>query len=211
MLKEQEDVFFYITLMNENYVHPAMPAGGEDGILKGMYLLQDGADGKAPRVQLLGSGTILREVIAGAELLRNDLGVSADIWSATSFTQLRREGIEVERWNMLHPTGKQRRSYVDECLADRPGPVIAASDYMRTFGDQIRPYVPRRYRVLGTDGFGRSDYRKRLRSFFEVDRYYIALAALKSLADDEQIPVSRVADAIEKYDIDPEKPNPATV
>jgi pyruvate dehydrogenase E1 component len=211
MLKQQEDVFFYITLMNENYVHPAMPAGGEDGILKGMYLLQDGADGKAPRVQLLGSGTILREVIAGAELLRNDLGVSADIWSATSFTQLRREGIEVERWNMLHPTGKQRRSYVDECLADRPGPVIAASDYMRTFGDQIRPYVPRRYRVLGTDGFGRSDYRKRLRSFFEVDRYYIALAALKSLADDEQIPVSRVADAIEKYDIDPEKPNPATV
>ena len=211
MLKEQEDVFFYITLMNENYVHPAMPAGAEEGILKGMYLLQDGTDGKAPRVQLLGSGTILREVAAGAELLRNDFGVSADVWSAPSFTELRREGIEVERWNMLHPTSKQRRSYVDECLADRPGPVVAASDYMRTFADQIRPYVPRRYRVLGTDGFGRSDYRERLRSFFEVDRYYIALAALKSLADDEQIPLSRVADAIKKYDIDPEKPNPATV
>jgi pyruvate dehydrogenase E1 component len=144
-------------------------------------------------------------------LLRNDLGVSADIWSAPSFTQLRREGIEVERWNMLHPTSKQRRSYVDECLAERPGPVIAASDYMRTFADQIRPYVPRRYRVLGTDGFGRSDYRERLRNFFEVDRYYIALAALKSLADDEQIPSSCVADAIKKFGIDPEKPNPATV
>jgi pyruvate dehydrogenase E1 component len=197
--------------MNENYVHPAMPAGAEEGILKGMYLLQDGADGKAPRVQLLGSGTILREVRAGAELLRNDFGVSADVWSAPSFTQLRREGIEVERWNMLHPTSKQRRSYVDECLADRPGPVVAASDYMRTFADQIRPYVPRRYRVLGTDGFGRSDYRERLRNFFEIDRYYVALAALKSLADDEQIPLSRVADAIKKYAIDPEKPNPATV
>ena len=211
MLKEQEDVFFYITLMNENYVHPTMPAGAEEGILKGMYLLQDGKDGKAPRVQLLGSGTILREVAAGAELLRNDFGVSADVWSAPSFTELRREGIETERWNMLHPTSKQRRSYVDECLADRPGPVVAASDYIRTFADQIRPYVPRRYRVLGTDGFGRSDYRERLRSFFEVDRYYVALAALKSLADDEQIPLSRVADAIKKYDIDPEKPNPATV
>jgi pyruvate dehydrogenase E1 component len=211
MLTNQEDVFFYITLMNENYVHPAMPAGAEDGILKGMYLLEDGTNGKAPRVQLLGSGTILREVTAGAELLRNDFGVAADVWSAPSFTQLRRQGIEVERWNMLHPTSKQRRSYVDECLADRPGPVIAASDYMRTFADQIRPYVPRRYRVLGTDGFGRSDWRERLRNFFEVDRYYIALAALKSLADDEQIPLSRVADAIKKYDIDPEKPNPATV
>jgi pyruvate dehydrogenase E1 component len=153
----------------------------------------------------------LREVIGAAELLRNDLGVSADVWSAPSFTELRREGIEIERWNMLHPTSKQRRSYVDECLADRPGPVIAASDYMRTFADQIRPYVPRRYRVLGTDGFGRSDYRERLRNFFEVDRYYIALAALKSLADDEQIPLSRVADAIKKFGIDPEKPNPATV
>jgi pyruvate dehydrogenase E1 component len=211
MLKEQEDVFYYITLMNENYTHPSMPAGAEAGILKGMYLLQDGTDGKRPRVQLLGSGTILREVIGAAELLRNDLGVSADVWSAPSFTELRREGIEIERWNMLHPTSKQRRSYVDECLADRPGPVIAASDYMRTFADQIRPYVPRRYRVLGTDGFGRSDYRERLRNFFEVDRYYIALAALKSLADDEQIPLSRVADAIKKFGIDPEKPNPATV
>ncbi len=211
MLKEQEDIFYYITLMNENYHHPAMPAGAQESILKGMYLFRDGSNGKAPRAQLMGSGTILREVIAAADLLHDDFGVAADIWSVPSFTELRREGIETERWNMLHPSGKQRRSYVETCLADRPGPVVAASDYIRTFADQVRPYIPRRYKVLGTDGFGRSDYRKRLRNFFEVDRYYVALAALKALADDEQIPVSRVADAIKKYEIDPEKPNPATV
>ena len=211
MLKEQEDIFYYITLMNENYHHPAMPAGAEESILKGMYLFRDGSNGKAPRAQLMGSGTILREVIAAADLLHDDFGVAADIWSVPSFTELRREGIETERWNMLHPSLKQRRSYVETCLADHPGPVVAASDYIRTFADQVRPYVPRRYKVLGTDGFGRSDYRKRLRNFFEVDRYYVALAALKALADDEQIPVSRVADAIKKYEIDPEKPNPATV
>ena len=139
-------------------------------------------------MQLLGSGTILREVIAAADLLRDDFGVAADVWSVPSFTELRRDGIETERWNMLHPTEPQRRSYVETCLADRPGPVVAATDYIRAFADQIRPYVPRRYRVLGTDGFGRSDYRERLRSFFEVDRYYVAVAALKSLADEEQIP-----------------------
>jgi pyruvate dehydrogenase E1 component len=212
MLAEQQDVFYYITLMNENYVHPAMPEGAEHGILKGMYPLTNGAsNGKGPRVQLLGSGTILREAIAAADLLRDDFGVAADVWSVPSFTELRRDGIDVERWNMLHPTAPQRRSYVETCLADRPGPVVAATDYIRTFADQIRPWVPHRYRVLGTDGFGRSDYRARLRSFFEIDRHYIAVAALRSLADEEQVPASRVDAAIKKYDIDPEKPNPATV
>ena len=212
MLAEQEDVFYYITLMNENYVHPEMPEGAQEGILKGMYpLTNGGGNGKGPRVQLLGSGTILREAIAAADLLRDDFGVAADIWSVPSFTQLRRDGIDTERWNMLHPTEPQRRSYVETCLADRPGPVVAATDYIRAFADQIRPYVPRRYRVLGTDGYGRSDYRERLRSFFEIDRHYITVAALRSLAEEEQIPASRVAAAIKKYEIDPEKPNPATV
>ena len=212
MLTEQQDVFYYITLMNENYVHPAMPEGAQEGILKGMYPLSNGgSNGKGPRVQLLGSGTILREAIAAADLLRDDFGVAADVWSVPSFTELRRDGIDVERWNMLHPMEPQRRSYVETCLADRPGPVIAATDYIRAFADQIRPYVPRRYRVLGTDGYGRSDYRARLRSFFEIDRHYITVAALRALADEEQIPASRVDAAIKKYDIDPEKPNPATV
>jgi len=211
MLKNQEDVFYYITLMNENYQHPAMPEGVEEGILKGMYLLRDGGKAKGARVQLLGSGTILREVVAAADLLLNDYGVISDVWSVPSFTELRREGLEVERWNMLHPTSAQRRSHVETCLADRPGPAIAASDYIKAFADQIRSCVPKRYRVLGTDGFGRSDYRVRLRNFFEVDRYYVAIAALKSLADEESIPASTVAAAIKKYGIDPEKPSPVTV
>jgi pyruvate dehydrogenase E1 component len=211
MLQEQEDVFYYITLMNENYVHPPMPEGAAEGILKGMYLLRDGGTGKAPRVQLMGSGTILREVLAGADLLRNDFGIIADVWSVPSFTELRREGLEAERWNLLHPTSPQRKSYVETCLGERQGPVVAASDYIKTFADEIRPFVGRRYRVLGTDGFGRSDYRAQLRSFFEVDRHWVALAALKTLADEEQIPAARVADAIKKYEIDPEKPSPVTV
>ena len=211
MLTEQQDVFYYITLMNENYVHPAMPEGAQEGILKGMYLFADGGGNGKPRVQLLGSGTILREAIAAADLLREDFGVAADVWSVPSFTELRRDGIDVERWNMLHPTVPQRRSYVECCLADRPGPIVAATDYIRAFADQIRPYVPRRYRVLGTDGYGRSDYRARLRSFFEIDRHYLTVAALKSLAEEEQIPASAVEAALKKYDIDPDKPNPATV
>jgi pyruvate dehydrogenase E1 component len=197
--------------MNENYRHPAMPAGAEEGILKGMYLLRDGGKGKDARVQLLGSGTILREVIAAADLLQNDYGVCSDIWSVPSFTQLRRDGLEVERWNMLHPTSAQRRSYVETCLADRAGPAIAATDYVKAFADQIRPSMPKRYRVLGTDGYGRSDYRVRLRNFFEVDRYYVAIAALKALADEETVPASTVAAAIKKYGVDPEKPIPTSV
>jgi pyruvate dehydrogenase E1 component len=210
MVAEQEDVFFYITLMNENYEHPALPEGAEAGILRGMYLLRE-ASGTAggPSVQLLGSGTILREALAGADLLAADYGVAADVWSATSFTELRRNGLAAERWNMLHPTEPPRRSYVEDCLAERRGPVIAATDYIKTFADQIRPFVPGRYRVLGTDGYGRSDYRRNLRRFFEVDRHYVAVAALASLARDGTIPAATVADAISRYGIDPGKPDPA--
>jgi pyruvate dehydrogenase E1 component len=213
MMQEQEDVFYYITVMNENYAQPELPAGAETGILKGMYLLKEGNPGKKSRVQLLGSGTILREVVAAAALLEQDFGVAADIWSATSFTELRREGLECDRWNMLHPTEKSRPSYVESCLKDRVGPVVAATDYMKAFADQIRPFVPRTkfYRVLGTDGFGRSDTREKLRAFFEVDRHYVVVAALKALADQREIEASVVADAIKKYGIDPGKPSPVTV
>ncbi|HET6469855.1 MAG TPA: pyruvate dehydrogenase (acetyl-transferring), homodimeric type [Geminicoccaceae bacterium] len=212
MYAEQEDVFYYLTVMNENYPHPAMPEGAEEGILKGMYLFRAGEGAKkAPRVQLLGSGTILREVIAGADQLRDDWGVVADVWSCPSFTELRREAIDVERWNLLHPTETPRQSWVESCLAGREGPVVAASDYMRLFADQIRPYVSRRFRVLGTDGFGRSDYRKKLRHFFEVDRNWVTVAALETLAKEGTVPKAKVAEAIRKYGLDPEKPNPATV
>jgi pyruvate dehydrogenase E1 component len=211
MYVDQEDVFYYLTLMNENYGHPPMPEGCEDGIRRGMYLFSEagGLPDDAPRVQLLGSGTILREVIAAAELLASDFGVAADVWSAPSFTELRRDGLAAERWNMLHPLDEPRRSYVEACLADRPGPVVAASDYIRAFADQIRPFVPRRYQVLGTDGFGRSDYRRKLRAHFEVDRHYVTVAALHALAADGAVPAKVVAGAIERYDIDPDRPDPA--
>jgi pyruvate dehydrogenase E1 component len=191
-----------------------MPAGVEADILKGMYLLREAPvakKDKSPKVQLLGSGTILREVIAAADLLEADFGVKADIWSATSFNELRRDGIDVERWNMLHPVAAPRESHVRKCLKDRTGPVIAATDYMRAFGDQIRPYVPGRYVVLGTDGYGRSDTRRNLRRFFEVDRHYVAVAALKALADEGTISIEKVAEAIDRYGIDVNKPNPTTV
>jgi len=209
MVQEQEDVFYYVTLMNENYAHPAMPKGAEAGILKGMYLFSEGkGDKKAPRVQLLGSGTILREVIAGAELLQKDFGVSADVWSCPSFNELRRDGMDAERWNMLHPESAPRKSHVEACLESHAGPVVAATDYMRSFADQIRPYVKRTYKVLGTDGFGRSDFRRALRSFFEVDRHYVAVAALKALAEDGKVPASTVAQAIGKYGIDADRRSP---
>jgi pyruvate dehydrogenase E1 component len=210
MVGEQEDVFYYLTLMNENYRHPPMPEGAEEGILRGMYPLRTSSV-EGPRVQLLGSGTILREVMAGAELLESDFGVAADVWSVTSFTELRRDGNEVERWNMLHPKEEPRQAYVAQCLAERQGPVVASTDYIRTFADQIRQWVPGRYRVLGTDGFGRSDFRRALRRFFEVDRHYVALAALKELADAGEIDADRVAEAIIRYEIDPEAPLPTTV
>jgi len=207
MYEKQENVFYYLTVMNENYEQPAMPQGVEDGILKGMYLLRSGGK-KKKKVQLMGSGTILREVIAAADLLEADWGVDADIWSATSFTELRREALDVDRWNRLHPLEDQKTCYVEQCLKGRRGPVIAASDYMKAFADQIRKWVPARYEVLGTDGFGRSDTRANLRRHFEVDRYHVTVAALKALADEEQMPAGKVAEAIEKYGIDVNRTNP---
>ena len=220
MVTNQEDVFYYITVMNENYPHPGLPEGAAEGILKGMYLFKPGAKHKAGtsadkplRVQLLGSGTILREVIAAGELLDKDWNVSADIWSCTSFTELRREGLDCERWNLLHPTELPRESWVEKSLKGSSGPLVASSDYIKTFAEQIRPFIPRgrAYRVLGTDGFGRSDTRERLRDFFEVDRHWVAVAALKALADQGDVKASVVAAAIKKYGIDPNKPNPVTV
>jgi len=210
MYQEQESCFYYITVMNENYLQPAMPEGAAEGILKGLHRVETGA-GEGPRVQLLGAGAILREALAAADLLTRDFGVTADVWSVTSFNELRRDGIDCERWNLLHPDAKPRVSYVTAQLSGTEGPVIAATDYIRTYADQIRPYVPRRYTALGTDGFGRSDMRSQLRKFFEVNRYYIALAALKALADEGAIPVAKVMQAIQSYRIDPDKPNPATV
>jgi len=213
MYAEQEDVYYYITVMNENYAHPPMPEGAEQGILKGMYLLREGeAKKNQPRVQLLGSGTILREVIAGAELLEREFGIAADIWSVTSFNELRRDGLSVERWNMLHPEAPPRSSYVEECLKGREGPIVAATDYMKVFADQIRAFLPAQsYMVLGTDGFGRSDTREQLRRFFEVDRHFVTVAALKALADQEVVPQSKVTQAIRQYGIDPDKPEPSKV
>jgi pyruvate dehydrogenase E1 component len=210
MYAEQEDVFYYITLMNENYEHPAMPEGSQEGILKGMYLLRDAGETSGLHVQLLGSGTILREVIAAADLLA-EFGVSADIWSCPSFTELRREGLAAERWSLLHPDQPARQSYVAQCLDGREGPAVAATDYMKSFAEQIRPFIGRCYHVLGTDGFGRSDYRRMLRAFFEVDRRYIALAALKALADEGKLDAAVVVQALRKFEIDPEKPDPTRV
>ncbi|HEX9584932.1 MAG TPA: pyruvate dehydrogenase (acetyl-transferring), homodimeric type [Gammaproteobacteria bacterium] len=214
MFKEQENIFYYLTVMNENYTHPEMPKDAEAGILKGMYLLPGSGKKRKkdqPTVQLMGSGTILREVMEAARLLESDFGVAADVWSATSFTELRREGDDARRWNLLHPDESPRQSYVEKCLANRAGPVVAASDYVRMFAEQIRPFVKRNYVTLGTDGFGRSDVRRQLRKFFEVDRFYVAVAALKALSDEGAVPVKTVVEAIRKYDIDPEKPNPLTV
>ena len=202
MCEEQEDVFYYLTVMNENYVQPPLPAGVENGILRGVYLLREGPAGAVPRLQLLGSGAILREVLAAADLLSADFGVAADVWSVTSFTELRREGLETERWNRLHPTATPRRSHLETSFEGRQGPFVAASDYMRAFADQIRPFVPGSYTVLGTDGFGRSDYRVKLRRFFEVDRQHVAVAALKALADEGTIEPAVVQSAIERYAID---------
>lgn len=210
MYVDNESIFYYITLMNENYVHPDMPAGVEDKILKGLYLLQSTANKSATqgRVQLLGSGTILNEVIAAAKLLEEDFQVGSDVWSATSFNLLTREGQEAERWNLLHPEETPRIPYVTACLKNQEGPVIAATDYIKQYADQIRAFVPKAYTVLGTDGYGRSDSRKQLRHFFEVDRYFIAFTALKSLVDEGIFPADKLLIAREKYKINPEKPNP---
>ena len=214
MYVDGEDVFYYITVMNENYVMPKMPRGVEQGILKGMYLLKTGGRGKV-RATLLGSGTILREVLAAAEMLEKDYGVPADVFSVPSFSELRREALDCERWNLLNPDKPPRVSYVEQCFADREGPFIAATDYMRAVPDQIRQWVPggqgggaARYTVLGTDGFGRSDARAALRHHFEVDRRFVVLAALKALADDGKVDRATVARAMQALEIDPAKPNP---
>jgi pyruvate dehydrogenase E1 component len=210
MYEDNEKVFYYLTLMNENYVHGAMPEGAEEGIRRGMYLLREGKGKtkKSPRVQLLGSGTILREVEAAAELLRDDFGVAADVWSVTSFNELRRQGLRLDRDEILNPDQERERSWVEKCLNGRDGPVIASTDYMRAFADQIRPWVHAPYTVLGTDGFGRSDSRQKLRHFFEVDRYFVVLAALSALRKDGKVEASTVKKAIEKYGIDTDKPYP---
>jgi pyruvate dehydrogenase E1 component len=215
MLDEQQDIFYYLTLMNENYSHPAMPEGAREGILRGMHLLsQTPKRSRKPVVQLLGSGTILQEVRAAAELLESDWGVLSDVWSVTSFSELRRDGIEAERWNMLHPQDKPRTAFVTDQLDGRRGPVIASTDYIRSVPDQIRQWVTgtgHRYRTLGTDGYGRSDFRAALRRFFEVDRWYVTVAALRELAEEGTIDPSVVAQAIEKYGIDVEAPIPTRV
>ncbi len=209
MVEEQEDVYYYMTLMNENYQHPEMPEGCEEGIRKGMYLLRKSKKRKGQKVQLMGSGTILREVLAAADMLEEDFGVRADVWSVTSFTELSRDAMACERHNMLNPLEEPKVPYVTQLINERgDDPVIASTDYVRAFADQVRAYVPGKYKVLGTDGYGRSDFRKKLRDFFEVDRRYIAVAALKALADENKSDSKTVAEAIKKYDIDPNKANP---
>jgi len=211
MVQQQENVYYYITSMNENYVMPAMPEGVEDGIKKGMYPFStDKAKKGEHKIQLFGSGTILREVIEAADLLKKDWKVSADVWSITSYNELAREAVDCERWNMLNPGKKARVPYITQQLKDCKGPVVASSDYIRTVSNQVRQYVPATYTVLGTDGFGRSDTRKNLRRHFEINSFYVVVAALKTLADEGTIPASKVSDAIKKYGIDTKKPNPLT-
>ena len=203
MIEAKEDVFYYLTVMNENYVHPALPAGAQEGILRGLYKLQarEGA-----KVQLLGSGTILREVIAAGDLLEKDWGIAASVWSVTSFSELARDWMEVERSNRLNPLAQKTSSWVEQQLAGSEGPVVAASDYVRAVAELIRGCVPRKYVALGTDGFGRSDTRAALRDFFEVSREHIAVAALAALADEGAVARETVAVALQRYGIDPVRP-----
>ena len=210
MFLNKENIFFYITVMNENYTHPKMPDGVEGDILKGMYIFKRAKQSRkqTPRVQLLGSGTILRESLAAADMLEKDFGILSDVWSVTSFNELAREGRDKARWNLLHPKDEPKIGHVEKCLKDMVGPVVAASDYVRNYAEQIREFVPGPYYVLGTDGFGRSGTRKQLRSFFEVDRRYIVLTAIKALAEEQSLPTSVISDVIEKYSIDSEKINP---
>jgi len=202
MVEEKQDCYYYITAMNENYSHPAMPEDVEEGILKGAYRLRKSGKKLKNRVQLMGSGTILREAEAAAAMLEDEWKVAADVWSATSFTELTREGQECERHNRLHPEAKAKTPYITAALEERGGPVIAATDYIQAYPDQIRRFVPGSFTTLGTDGYGRSDTRAALRRFFEVDAAHIVVAALKSLADEDAIPASKVKEAIEKYGID---------
>ena len=210
MMEEQENVYYYLTVMNEAYAQPAMPKGKdvEDGIMRGMYLLDSTGKPGELHVQLMGSGTILREVREAAAILKEDFGVSADIWSVTSFNELRRDGLAVERDNRLHPTRKPKASFVEQCLDKRQGPVVAATDYMKLYADQIRQWVPAPYKVLGTDGFGRSDSRRKLRQFFEVDRHWVAYTALSALVEQGKLKPKVLTDALKAFGIDPAKTNP---
>jgi pyruvate dehydrogenase E1 component len=209
MVEQQDNVYFYLTLLNENYPMPGLTPGTEEQIIKGMYLCKPGSKNKQ-RVQLLGSGTILRESIAAQELLEKDWGVAADVWSCPSFNELTRDGQDAERWNLLHPLETPRVSFVGQQLEEHAGPVVASTDYMKAYAEQIRPFIPkgRTYKVLGTDGFGRSDFRVKLREHFEIDRHYIVVAALKALSEDGTLPVAKVAEALKKYAIKTEKVNP---
>jgi len=210
MVEKQENIYFYITLLNENYAMPGIQQGTEEQIIKGMYLLAPSKQAQGAKVQLLGSGTILRESLAAQELLAADWGVAADVWSCPSFNELARDGQDADRWNLLHPTDAPRASFVEQQLGKSEGPVVASTDYMKAYAEQIRPFVPkgRTYRVLGTDGYGRSDFRSELRKHFEIDRHYIVVAALKALADDGKAKPAQVAEAIKKYGIDADKTNP---
>jgi pyruvate dehydrogenase E1 component len=217
MVERQENVFYYITLLNENYAMPGLTPGTEAQIVKGMYLLKEGGQGlakgqagTAPRVQLLGSGTILRESVAAQELLEKDWGVAANVWSCPSFNELTRDGQDAERWNLLHPLDTPRVPFVGQQLEKHTGPVVASTDYMKAYAEQIRSFIPRgrTYKVLGTDGFGRSDFRSKLREHFEINRHYIVVAALKALSEEGTVPVAKVAEAIKKYGIHADKVNP---
>jgi pyruvate dehydrogenase E1 component len=209
MVEKQDNVFYYLTLLNENYPMPGLKPGTEEQIIKGMYLLEEGAK-KTPRVNLLGSGTILRESIAARALLEQEWGVAANVWSCPSFNELARDGLDADRWNLLHPTATPRVPFVAQQLGPHAGPVVASTDYMKLYADQIRAFIPkgRTYRVLGTDGFGRSDFRTKLREHFEVDRHYVVVAALKALSDEGSVPPAKVAEAIAKYKLNADKINP---
>ncbi len=212
MYQQKENCFYYITTMNENYAHPEMPEGVEEGIIRGIYKLIEGKKAtKKKKVQLMGAGTILREVEAAAQLLRDNHGVESDVWSVTSVNELTRDGQRAERWNRYHPDQPPRKAYLTEVMETSEGPFIISTDYVKNYSEQLRPYVPGPYYVLGTDGFGRSDSRAKLRQFFEVDRFYVTITALKALADEGVIPVKEVLAAIKKYNIDPEKADPMTV
>jgi pyruvate dehydrogenase E1 component len=210
MYEQRENVFYYITVMNENYTHPDMPKGVEEGIVKGMYVFKEEKSKAKTHVQLMGCGTILREVITAAQMLKDDYGVTSDIWSVTSFNELRRDGLSVERYNALHPQKKAKESFVASQLKGKQGPIIVATDYMRLYAEQIRPFVSNRFVTLGTDGYGRSDTRQKLRHFFEVDAKFIALAALNALADEGSIDKLKVVDAMQRYQINPDKLDPVT-
>jgi pyruvate dehydrogenase E1 component len=211
MYTKQENKFYYITAMNENYSHPEMPVGVEQGIIKGIYRLVDNNFKSANRVQLMGSGTILREIEAAVALLNDDWSVAADVWSITSANELRRDGLACQRWNMLHPEETHKVPYITEQLQEAEGPFIAATDYMKLYTDQLRPYVPGRFNVLGTDGFGRSDTRAKLRHFFEVNRYFIVISALSALVDEAKLDPSVIKQALKKYGISADKVDPTTV